>query len=101
MVVANDPQPYLSPAMQPSWSYTTYIFDDVVSTHLSATSSGFVNGYFVTRVETTAATDVIAYVPNQGVQARSVSVAVDVFGNLGGNLICSFNTRFVRQRGTP
>jgi Tfp pilus assembly protein PilV len=99
MVVANDPQPYLSATMQPSWTQGTYSFDDTTS-NLSATSSGFVNGYYVTRVETTNPSDIIAKTTTN-VQVRSVCVAVDVFGSLDSNLICSYNTRFVRQRGMP
>jgi Tfp pilus assembly protein PilV len=105
MVVANDAQPMLPADMQASWTYSSYNFNDLTNT-LSATSSGFVNGYYVTRVETTAPTDIIAVtppsaVPPNTVYARSVSVAVDVYGTLGGTRISSFNTRVVRQRGQP
>jgi hypothetical protein len=101
MVVANDGQPLLSTAMQSSWTYGSYNFNNN-TTNLTATTTGFVNGYYVNRIETTTPADIIAQnTATNIVYTRSVCVAVDVYDTLGGALVCSFNTRLVRQRGVP
>jgi hypothetical protein len=98
--VAVDPRPLIAPEMQSSWTYTPWDLDDVGD--VSNETDGFINGYYVKRVETSKVADVVARDPlTSHVHARSVCVAVDVFDTMGGALVTSYNTRFVRQRGTP
>ena len=108
MSVAVDPNPYVSPDVASSWVYSTpahYNMDELSAT-VAETAQGYINGYLVTRSETSTPTDIIASdVPAAGgspvVYARSVLVKVDVYALLNGSIVASYNTRFVRQRNHP
>ncbi len=107
MSVAVDPSPYLSPDVASAWvTSPSYNMDDQVSTILTETSQGYINGYLVHRTETTGVSDIIAAdIPPGGtitaVYARSVLVKVDVYALLNGAIVASYNTRFIRQRNHP
>ncbi len=100
VTVADDAKPLLPPDMQTSWNYVTYDLNSAGA--VTNTIVGFINGYYVKRVETTGPSDIIATDKDTGVvQTRSVAVAVDVYDTLGGLLVASYSTRFIRQRGLP
>lgn len=60
-------------------------------------AAGFVNGYYVSRSETSEADDIIAGAPG-AVEARTVRVDVDVYEAQGGTRVASFSTRLVRVK---
>lgn len=88
----------IDPELVPMWISTTYNFDAVAGG--TATDRGQVNGFFVVRSETSGPLDVIS--SSAGVvYQRTVLVDVDVYETLGGKVMASFSTRYVRQRGGP
>jgi Tfp pilus assembly protein PilV len=96
--VATDPQPLLDPVVAPNWTYTPYNLDSAVA--VTSTASGFINGYYVERTETSTPADIIA-VEGATVHARSAQVSVDVWDTFKGALVASYNTRIIRQRTGP
>jgi len=94
--VAYDDSPWLDPSVAGTWSST--------GTLPNLSSSGWVNGYWVTRSETGLAADVIATdplsVPAGKVVMQSTRVDVVVRFSQGGNPAASFSTRLIRQ-ATP
>jgi hypothetical protein len=110
--VAADPTPLLDPQLPAgSWSYTPYDMNTTQST-LTSTAKGFINGYYVERTETSvdrsganpALTDIIAMDKAQTppeVYVRSALVTVNVYDTLGGELLTTYSTRVLRQRGMP
>ena len=102
ITVATDAQPRLDPAVVGDWVSTAYAnFDDDHATQTRSTT-GFINGLYVKRVETSAPADVIAksVVTNQ-VTLRSALVEVTVYESISGNMLTSYATRIIRQRETP
>lgn len=71
----------------PSLSASPYAF----------TCQGYVNGFYVTRQETSDAADILATSAG-AVTARSVRVDVDVYEAMGGAKVASFATRLVRVK---
>jgi Tfp pilus assembly protein PilV len=99
--VAKDATPLLDPAIAADWSYTDYgaSFDNTSGT-LTSTASGYINGFYVERTETSLPADVIVTPGVVGpVFVRSAHVDVDVFDTYRGDLVASFTTRILRQRG--
>jgi hypothetical protein len=96
--VAQDPTPLLAPRNQPGWTYTPY---PISSTGTQvAIAHGVINGFWVERTETSTDDDIIA--SDAGVvYMRSAAVVVDVFDASAGQLVASFTTRIIRQRGSP
>jgi len=94
--VAQDPTPLLAPRNQPGWTYTPYALNG--SGTLVATAHGVINGFWVERTETSTDADIIA--SDAGVvYMRSAAVVVDVFDASAGQMVASFTTRIIRQRG--
>jgi prepilin-type N-terminal cleavage/methylation domain-containing protein len=99
--VAYDPQPRLDPAVASNWSYTPYNFNDTAGLQTS-NAMGFINGMYVTRVETSAPADILARSPiTLQVYARSALVDVTVYETIGGAVAAQFTTRIVRQQEAP
>ena len=100
LTVAADPQPLLPAAAPSSWTYTPYGMDG--SGTLTSSATGYLNGFYVVRSETSADGDVIARDPASNlVYARSANVQVDVFDTFMGTVQASYSTRLVRQRPGP
>lgn len=98
--VANDPQPLLAQDSLADWTYVPYAMDNAGT--LTSTATGWVNGLYVQRTETTTDADVLARDPASGtVYVRAADVTVDVFEAKSGTPVTSFTTRIVRQRGMP
>lgn len=96
--VAHDPEPLLDASMTASWSCTPLDIDTPGIATGSAT--GFVNGFYVVRSETSAASDIVAS-SGPKVYVRWCSVQVDVYDSMKGRPIAAYNTQLLRQRGTP
>jgi hypothetical protein len=97
VTAAVDQQPMQTPVTQSAWTYAPYNFDG--SNTMSSTATGFLNGYWIVRSETTGDADVIARDPNTHiVYARTASVRVDVYDSMSGTVQASYSTRLVRQR---
>jgi Tfp pilus assembly protein PilV len=99
MSVATDAQPYLDPNLGSEWTYSPYPLSG--AGQQTSVASGFINGFYVVRTETSAASDVIATGRNAVVYARSANVSVQVYDTFKGRVVASFVTRIVRQKGTP
>jgi len=98
--VAMDPQPRLPADTAANWTYTPYAFD--AGGIATSTATGFINGLYVQRTETSKdPQDIIARSPGGQVYARSALVEVTVYETIGGAEVASFTTRIVRQRETP
>jgi Tfp pilus assembly protein PilV len=99
--VANDPRPLLAPTAAGDWSYAPYDFDALGDAESTAT--GYINGLYVNRHESTTAADIAARSVSASahVYARSALIEVTVYEAMGGQEIASFVTRVTRQRGTP
>ena len=97
--VADDPRPRLDPAVAADWSYAPYDFNDRTGT-VTSTATGFVNGLYVKRTETSVPADVMA-VSGTTVYARSAVIEVVVYEAIGGGELMSFVKRVVRHRGSP
>jgi prepilin-type N-terminal cleavage/methylation domain-containing protein len=57
------------------------------------TTSGWINGFYVVRVETQGSSPITGF--------TSDPVSVDVYDNLRGNLVASFTTRLLHQDNSP
>jgi hypothetical protein len=99
MSVANDPQPLLDAQLAGEWTNSSYPIGAAGAQ--TGVASGFINGFYVVRTETTAPEDVIATGRNGQIYARSVHVDVQVYDTFKGHVVASFATRLVRQKGTP
>lgn len=99
VTVAYDPLPRVATEMAAGWSYTPYDFDGAAT--VTSTATGFINGLYVVRTETSTAADVIARAADSHVYARSARVDVTVYETIQGAEITSFTTRIVRQRESP
>lgn len=99
--IADDPQPLLDPATAADWTYAPYDFD--AAGDVESLATGYVNGLFVRRRESSTAADVAARASAapRHVYARSALVEVTVSEAVGGREVASFTTRVTRQRGMP
>lgn len=96
MSIAYDPQPFFrNPelAAQAGWTAPP----SLSASPYSHDAAGFVNGYYVTRREASAAADIVAGGAG-AVEARSVRVDVEVFESQGGTRVASFSTRLLRVK---
>lgn len=96
MSIAYDSQPFFRDATlaaQAGWTAPP----PLSTSPYSHSAAGFVNGYYVTRRETSAAADIVAGAAG-AVEARTVRVDVDVFESQGGTRVASFSTRLVRVK---
>jgi prepilin-type N-terminal cleavage/methylation domain-containing protein len=87
LAVAIDPSPLLHVNASKQW--TTSINKG------SITSTGWINGYYVVRVESQA----LGSTPCAGFSSNPVSV--DVYGGVRGTLVASYTTRIMEQAFTP
>jgi len=83
--VAIDPAPMLHESASSNW-------------HLSGvspvgTTTGWVNGYYVVRVESAGSVPAVGFASNP--------VSVDVYGGIRGTLVASYATRVMRQDVAP
>jgi hypothetical protein len=99
MSVATDPQPYLDPNLAGEWTYSPYMLSG--GGQQTSVASGFINGFYVVRTETSAIPDILAVSANHVVYARSANVNVQVYDTFKGRVVATFVTRIVRQKGTP
>ena len=100
MSIANDPYPLLDPAMSADWKCVDYCASNMDGAGtLTGKTSGFINGYYVERTETSTDADIVARDLSNHVHVRSALVVVDVYDTVKGSLIASYNTRLLRQRG--
>ncbi len=97
--VAADPQPLLDPAVSSEWIYSPYSLS--APGEVTCTARGFINGFYVERVEITEPSDIISKGANGVVYARSAHVEVKVYDTFQGKVVTTFITRIVRQKGTP
>lgn len=97
--VANDPTPLLDPVIASDWSPGSYSFD--ATGPVSATTTGFINGVYVKRIESSTAGDILARSAAGKVYARSVLVDVSIYDTFMGSEVASFTTRLIRQRKGP
>lgn len=99
MSVAHDPIPLLDPEVAIHWSYAPYPMEDP-GNHRSE-AGGFINGLYVTRVETSGDEDIIAQSNLGEVTVRSARIEVTVRETIGGEPLTAFVTRIVRRREGP
>ncbi len=98
--VARDPAPLLAPETAGDWTFTPYDMDGTGT--LTSRASGFINGYWVVRTETSTDADIVARDGAAGaVQVRSAQVAVEVYGTINGTAVASYSTRLVGRGGGP
>jgi prepilin-type N-terminal cleavage/methylation domain-containing protein len=87
LAVTIDPAPLLHPSAASQWNTTTV--------NGTITSTGWINGYYVVRVESTK----LGSSPSPGFASNPVSV--DVFGGVRGTLVASYTTRLMEQPVSP
>jgi hypothetical protein len=98
--VAMDDQPLLAPSLASSWTAGSYDLDGTGP--LTATATGYLNGYYVVRTETSGDADVVARdASSNRVYARTVGVRVDVYDTVNGTIQASYDTHYLRQSPTP
>lgn len=96
MSIAYDSQPFFRDATlaaQAGWTAPP----PLSASPYGHSAAGFVNGYYVTRRETSAAADIVAGAAG-AVEARTVRVDVEVFESQGGTRVASFSTRLLRVK---
>lgn len=99
VTVAKDPTPLLDAEIAGDWTSATY--DLSAGGTCTSECSGYVNGFYVVRTETSVPEDIVATGTNGVVYLRSARVDVDVFETFKGSRVASFTTRILRQRGRP
>lgn len=92
MSVAVDPSPLVPPADWDATDWTRGAYDlTATSGTITCTTSGWVNGLYVVRTETSVPEDIV------GPGVRSASVEVVVREATGGRLAAGYTTRIMRQ----
>lgn len=96
MSIAYDSQPFFRDpdlASQAGWTAPP----SLSTSPYAHSAAGFVNGYYVTRNESSSAADIVAGSAGS-VEARTVRVDVDVYESQGGTRVASFSTRLLRVK---
>jgi prepilin-type N-terminal cleavage/methylation domain-containing protein len=83
--VSDDPAPLMHAAQAANWTSA--------GANAIGTSQGWVNGYYVVRVEASGSS------PEPGFSSDPVSV--DVYDGVRGALVASYTTRILRQAASP
>lgn len=93
MSIAVDPSPLAESGAWNASEWNRASYDLTANRTITCDTSGWVNGYYVTRHESSVADDLVGSV-------RSVSVSVEVREATGGIPVASYSTRLLRQ-STP
>lgn len=93
MSIAVDPSPLAESGAWNNSGWNRASYDLTANRAILCDTSGWVNGYYVTRHESSVASDLIGTV-------RSVAVSVEVREASGGVPVASYSTRLLRQ-STP